>query len=297
MHCLGRADDPSPRRKRLDPTRLEDPRVCRAEGLDLFGVADAEGVATSHTRIDVICAKLLAVGHLRLNLLVPVEPHLLLLRHAALNLLLPVHALVLRLTVSVHCALLRHAGLSLLAVHTLVLRLLTIRADLLACRNSRVGLLAIGMALRDPLRTSLLPLGAHLRPLRTGLLTLGAHLHALRTLRPLNGGKALLALHTRRGKGLPLLARSGKSTAAATAALNGLSPLAPATSAASCDLRVLAVVTAPVAARPGGRRDRDRQCGDSRGEKYPGHDTISFRTAKRPARYTVPTLKRMEPAL
>jgi len=54
----------------------------------------------------------------------------------------------------------------------------------------------------------------------------------------------------------------------------------------------LTVPAAAMATRTGGRRSRDRQRGNARGEKHPGHDNISFRTAKRPVRGAVPTSNR-----
>jgi hypothetical protein len=44
-------------------------------------------------------------------------------------------------------------------------------------------------------------------------------------------------------------------------------------------------------------RGRDRQSGDTRGEEKPNHRNFSSQTAKRSVRRTVPTAKRMEPAV
>jgi hypothetical protein len=79
----------------------------------------------------------------------------------------------------------------------------------------------------------------------------------------------------------------GSSTAAvasATAVSLGLS-LAAA---------VAATITSPGLCRC---RDCDRQGGDACGEKQPGHRKSPFERGERSVRLTVPTLKRLEPAL
>jgi hypothetical protein len=110
--------------------------------------------------------------------------------------------------------------------------------------------------------------------LRARLLAFGAHLDTLGTLRPFKrdplgalharcGHLPLGALHTRRGH-LPLGARR----------LLALSLLA-------LGLRLLAFGACglPVLLGPRIGRGRDRQSGDTRGEKYPGHHNFSFSTA------------------
>jgi hypothetical protein len=81
--------------------------------------------------------------------------------------------------------------------------------------------------------------------------------HALGALRPLDSSHALCALHSRRRN---LLLR------AHLLALR---------------LRLLAFGTRGLSIflRPRSGRGRDRQCGDARGEKYPGHHNFSFSTA------------------
>jgi hypothetical protein len=88
-------------------------------------------------------------------------------------------------------------------------------------------------------------LGAHLDAFGT-LRPFGAHLDAFGTLRPF-GARHLLTLGPR------LLAR--------------LSLLSFGSSGL------------PVLLRPRIGRGRDRQCGDARGEEYPGHHNFSFSTA------------------
>jgi hypothetical protein len=99
--------------------------------------------------------------------------------------------------------------------------------------------------------------------LRTRLLALGAHLDALGTLWTFGRREALSTLHARRGH-LPLSAWR----------LLALSLLA-------LGLRLLAFGACglPVLLGPRIGRGRDRQSGDTRGEKYPGHHNFSFLTA------------------
>jgi hypothetical protein len=96
------------------------------------------------------------------------------------------------------------------------------------------------------------------------LLALGAHLHPRGTLRPVDR-YALCPLHTRRSHHLPLGAWR-------LLALLGLLALR---------LRLLAFGSRglPVLLGPRIGRGRDRQSGDTRGEKYPGHHKFSFSTA------------------
>jgi len=132
-----------------------------------------------------------------------------------------------------------HAGLPLLPVHPHLLSL------------GHAGLF-------------LMPVHPHLLSLRhaglrlvAGLLALCAHLNVLRTLRPLRRREALLALHPRLRKGLPLHPRSGISTATTAATLIHLRALAtaPATVIRDSGLTVPAATTA-VGSRI--RRGRDR---------------------------------------
>jgi hypothetical protein len=132
------------------------------------------------------------------------------------------------------------------------------------------------------------------------LLALGTHLHVLSPPGTLNC-KALRVLHARGREGLPLHRRGSKSAAApvATAAAEGLdahsaaAPVATAT-AESLDLGALAaataapldlnlglpVLTAAMAARASIGRGRNRESGNARCEKHPGHHNFSFRTAR-----------------
>ena len=238
----------------------------------------------------------LLLRHARLNLLLPVRAQLLLLSHSGLGLLaVGLHLLPLRhsrlglLAIRLHLLTLCHAllrllaiGLHLLALRHAVLRLLAVRADLLTFSHAGLRLLTVGANLltvgnpRLRLLDSLLP----------HLLALGLHLHAFSALRTLDGSKLPLALDPR-GCELTFLSRCesashGRGSSATAAALS---------------LGLLLSLLIAVATRSGGRRYRDRQSGDTCGQKYPGHHNISFRTAKRSVRSTVPTLKRMGPAL
>jgi hypothetical protein len=212
------------------------------------------------------------LSHTRLRLLA-VGLHLLALSHSSLRLL----------AIGLHLLTLSHARLSLLAIGTNLLAFGNTSLRLLTLSHTRLRLLAIGtnlLAFCDARLRLLHALLAH-------LLALGLHLHPFRALRTLDGRKLPLALDPRGCERLTFLARSGDAAShgrrsAATAAALSLGPL-------------LSLLIA-VATRSGGRRYRDRQSGDSCGQKYPGHHTISFRTAKRSARCTVPTPKRMEPA-
>jgi hypothetical protein len=129
----------------------------------------------------------------------------------------------------------------------------------------RPHLLALCEAILGPgtIRVHLLALGharlrAHL--LRPEMLALRVHLG---TLRALDRGETLLALHARRCEGLPLHARRCES----------------GSTAAASHLHLRAASAGPVVGACAGRRC-DRQGGNARGEKHPGHDIISFRTAK-----------------
>jgi hypothetical protein len=93
-----------------------------------------------------------------------------------------------------------------------------------------------------------------LRPIETGhpLRTLGAHLHALSTLRPIEAGHPL------------------RPFGAHLDTLSALRPFGPNL------LLSLGLLTTPVPVGPRGGRGGDRQCGDARGEEYPGHHNFSF---------------------
>jgi hypothetical protein len=109
---------------------------------------------------------------------------------------------------------------------------------------------------------------------------LRAHPEALGTLRPLDSGETLLtphpgsgerlALHPRR-EGLPVHPRSRKSAAVMAAT---------ATTAAAAYERGLAAAAAVLTMRSCSCRGCDRQRGDARCEKHPGHDSVSFRTIR-----------------
>jgi hypothetical protein len=96
------------------------------------------------------------------------------------------------------------------------------------------------------------------------LLALGVHLHPRGTLRPVDR-YALCPLHARRSHHLPL----------------GAWRLLALLDLLALRLRLLAFGTRglSILLRPRSGRGRDRQRGDARGEKYPGHHNFSFSTA------------------
>jgi hypothetical protein len=128
----------------------------------------------------------------------------------------------------------------------------------------------LGQAGLSPLNrrlTYLLAFSTHRLPLgrREALRALHARCgHLLDTLRPFERSGALRAFNSRCLKRL----RSGGTLSAASAAA-ALRPY----------LHGLRGPAAPVPMGSGSSRGRDRQCGDARGEKYPGHHTFSFSTA------------------
>jgi hypothetical protein len=196
----------------------------------------------------------LLLRHSGLELLLAIAAHLLLLRHAGLDLLL---------AVGTHLLLLCHARLRLLGACGLSL-LHASRARLLALGNAWLSPHLLGPRLLA-LRNACLSLHV----LRTRLLS--PHLRGCCTLRPFDRGEALLGARRRESLALDPR-RSETATAAATHCLRAL---ATATATLPHDLRL--ALAATVAARSGSSRDRDRQSGDSCGEKYPGHHTISFK--------------------
>jgi hypothetical protein len=204
-----------------------------------------------------------------------------------------------RLTVSAHLLTLELTGLGRL--HPRPPNLLASRLALDLTRLGRrdtigASLLALDLASlgrRDAVGANLLTLNSRwslsgdtgldsfLACRTSDLLALGAHLHALRTLRPFER-YPLSPLHARRSH-LPF----------------GAWRLLALLSLLALGLRLLAFGSCglPVLLWPRIGRGRDRQCGDARGEKYPGHHNFSFLTAKRPEGRTVPALKRMEHAV
>jgi hypothetical protein len=213
---------------------------------------------------------------------------LLALRHAILELLHAVGAHLLRLLNAIGAHL-----LTILRLHLLTVRLLTSGHPLLRVHLIAMHLLASGHAL----------LVLRLRVAAASLLLSHAHLTASaalfmrlhRMLRPLHRSEALdmLLLHARHRhlsshvrRVLLLHARAGESAAATAVALT-------ATAIAVVDESRLGSALA-AAMRPRAGRGRDRQCGNARGEKYPGHKISPLERQKRLVGRTVPTIKRME---
>jgi hypothetical protein len=195
------------------------------------------------------------------------------------------HLLLARLTVDAKLLALGHAALyrpivaDLLPLDRAVLRL-SVGAHLLPLGSPSLPLhllLPLGStSLRalDALRTRLVTLGDAspldaLSTFRPRLTTLGS-LDALDTLRALG---PLRMLHSRR---LERLALRPRDVAAAPASARRLSPLA---TAALLGDRRLAILT-PAAVGPRTCRGCDRKRCNARCEKHPGHQKISFRTAK-----------------
>jgi hypothetical protein len=197
---------------------------------------------------------------------------------------------------------------SLRLLDALAAKLLTVNASLRLLNALRANLLTIDASLRllNALRANLLTFdsggtfGAHLDAFGTSRTSLafGAHLNALGTSGPVHRCKALAPLHARRGHLLHALHSRRCHLLHARRALGAhLHPISTRCRAIDA-LRALRCCTAFAAAmRPRLRRGCNRQCGDSRGEKYPGHHTFSFSTAKRPIGRTVPARKRMEHAI
>ena len=221
-----------------------------------------------HTSVLAIGTKLLAPGAKVLT----IGLHRLCLTAGAKILTVGLHRLR-RLTVSAHLLTLDLTGLRRLDPR--LPNLLASRLASLSWRDAvGASLLALDLASlcrRDAVGARLLTLDSS-RPLsgdtglhlllacRSDLLALGAHLHALGTLRPFDR-YPLSTLHARRCH-LPF---------DAWRLLALLSLLA-------LGLRLLAFGSRglPVFLGPRSGRGRDRQCGDARGEKYPGHHNFSF---------------------
>jgi hypothetical protein len=161
--------------------------------------------------------------------------------------------------------------------------------------------------LRLALHPHLLTLdAAGLLPLRTDLLPfLSLHGESLLAAVTLKG----LALDGKAATTMPAsatAAHQGSAAASTTAATvptaacesgRTATATAVAATAAALDGCSLAAFTAALATR-GLRysRGRDRQSGDARGEKQPGHGNSPFERQKRSVRRTVPTSKRMKQA-
>ncbi|HEX5238097.1 MAG TPA: hypothetical protein VFW39_06510 [Sphingomicrobium sp.] len=235
-------------------------------------------------------------------------------RHAVLELTpLSAHALGLHAVCSKLLAVLRllhPVGSELLSVP----RLHAIGPKLLPVLGLHVlGPQLMAILRRDPVGVDL-PAARH--PSLHPLLALGMHLSTIAVLRPFErealsalhalAREALSALHGHSRRALrplhgevlgPLRRRKSAAAAAAVA-------LSAATTAAHHERRLAsasamwsASAAAMIAVRACTCRGCDRQRGYARCEKHPGHHKISFRTAKRMVRSTVPTLKRMELAL
>jgi hypothetical protein len=223
-------------------------------------------IAKGRARGNPIGAKVLAIGHAVLRLLNAVGAKILAIGHAGLRLLNAVGADIL----AIRCAILDTldaVGANLLAVRQFVLHLFrTVRANLLTLSDARAPLI-------NAVRTHLLSLCR-------------ASSHAFRLLRPhalgtaliaaLNLRKALLALDTGCGDAGTALARH-----------RHWSRFRPLRTLSTFLLRDLGAIAAlRVWLRTG--RGCDRQSSDTCGENQPGHHKISFRTAKRCKRRTVP---------
>jgi hypothetical protein len=170
----------------------------------------------------------------------------------------------------------------LIGMHlTLVLRLHTIAVHLLASRHAvlRVGIAVLVLeGLRLHAALTMLPLGLHLDALRMLLLSL--HGKALRA--HSMSATAAASEHLRLAAAVVSTTATARKhlgvAAAATApASEGLG--VSATTAATAVLLSLLVALA-AAMRPRTSRGCDRERGDAGCEKHPGHDKISFRTAK-----------------
>jgi len=170
------------------------------------------------------------------------------------------------------------------SVLRLLAKLLTIDVPvlrLLAFELTRLNLLATvltfdlaGLRLLHPVAAHLVavhsrrPFGGHaLDPFRTSLMSLRAHLNAFGALRPIERSHPLRPFHARRGHSLDSLrARRGAH----------LHPVSAGRLAVDALLNLRLSAAAPVPVGPRGGRGGDRQCGDTRGEKYPGHHNFSF---------------------
>jgi hypothetical protein len=171
----------------------------------------------------------------------------------------------------------------------LVLRLHPITVDLLPARHSILGV-AVAVLMLDRLR---------LHPAVT-VLSLALHPDMRRMLLPLDSGKALAVLGSRHRKPLTVHGMAASTAASASELLDVTAPAAvvAATAATRGEHRVTAatavvaataatavvlmrpLVTLAPAVRARASRGCDRERGDAGCEKHPGHEEISFRTAK-----------------
>jgi hypothetical protein len=163
-----------------------------------------------------------------------------------------------------------------------VLHLLTLDLTRLHLLAAMLTLDLPGLGLLDAIAAHLLALdarrtlGTHLHALRP-LRPFCAHLHALSPLGPIERGHSLSPLHTGRGHSLsPLHSRRSHLLTLSTGGCPHLNSLSASrlTVNALLSLRLSGATPIPVGPRIG--RGRDRQCGDARGEKYPGHHNFSF---------------------
>jgi hypothetical protein len=171
----------------------------------------------------------------------------------------------------------------LIGMHlTLVLRLHAIAVHLLASRHAvlRVGIAVLALeGLRLHSALPMLALRLHLETLRVRLAlhreALGTHgvaATAAATSKHLRVSAATVSAAA--SEHLSMAAAVVSTTAAAAG--KGLGVTAPSATAV-----VLGLLIAPAAAmRPRASRGCDRERGDAGCEKHPGHDKISFRTAK-----------------
>jgi hypothetical protein len=155
----------------------------------------------------------------------------------------------------------------------------------------------------------LLALGTHLLAFEATVLGLPLHaellaLHALRPFSALHLAH-LLALKAAAAMAAALL-HDLELTATAAAAAATLELTAAATAVAAAVAMLLlgllaatAAIAVPAAIAAGLRVSRacDRQSGYARGEEQPRHRKTPFEREKRPVSRTVPTVKRMEPAV
>jgi hypothetical protein len=195
-----------------------------------------------------------------LRLLEALDAHVVRLLHP-----LRAHLASLRLLISVSVAL-------VLRLNAVVMHLLASRHAILRVRT--IAVLALdGLGLRAAL--SVLPLDVLLLPLHGEALRahgMSATAAPSEHLRVAAAVVSTAAASEHLGMATTVVA----ATAAATSERRGVS--AAATAAAAVLLSLLIALAAAV--RPRASRGCDREGGDAGREKHPGHDRISFRTAK-----------------
>ncbi|HWI88865.1 MAG TPA: hypothetical protein VNS11_06480 [Sphingomicrobium sp.] len=254
--------------------------------------AKADTIVRRHSRVHIVHAKLLPRGDLPLNVRDAVSAELLALEHAVLRLLhavraelLTFEALILGLALHAHLPAFKATVLRL----ALDPHLLTLEATILS-----LALHAELLAFR-PLESE-----------ATTAAVLTRHREALHLRRRETTAAVTMATATAALECLELRSSEASATVAATTAAGGslevriaatTTTAVPAAIAFALPLFSLLTATTLAVTRLCSSRARDRQGGDAGGEEQPGHGISPSERKKRLASRTVPTSKRVEPAV